>query len=174
MSTSTRRISLAAALLLLPAICAAQSRPVEFGLDAALDYRVNSPHVTTIGVPIQDLRVGFGISDNISIEPRLSFNYLKVEGSSSIWTAGLGGGLLFHLNTIRNGVYLRPFVGWDHIDVGGSSASQFNAGAGVGIKTGTGGVVGRFEAGYAHAFKNNDFSASDDVVLLLGISLFSK
>lgn len=174
MSTSTPRMSLAAALLLLPAICAAQSRPIEFGVDAALDYRVNSPHVTTIGVPIQDLRIGVGVSDNISIEPRLSFNYLKVEGSSSIWTAGLGAGLLLHLNEMQNGVYLRPFVGYDHIDAGGSSASQFNAGGGVGIKTGTGGVVGRLEAAYAHAFKNNDFSASDDVVLLLGISLFTK
>jgi len=78
------------------------------------------------------------------------------------------------LNEIRNGVYLRLFVGWDPLDAGGSSATQFNAGGGVGIKTGRGGVVGRFEAGYAHAFKNNNFAASDDVVLLLEISLFTK
>jgi hypothetical protein len=174
MSSSLRFVSLAAALLALPSLGAAQSQPIELGLDAALDYRVNSPHVTTIGVPFQDLRVGIGINDRISIEPRLSFNYLKLESVDAVWTVSLGGGLLFHLNEVRRGVYVRPFVTWNHIDGGGSSASQFAAGGGVGIKTGTGRVIGRFEAAYAHAFKNDNFVASDDVMLLLGFSVFTK
>jgi hypothetical protein len=167
-------VSLAAALLALPTIAAAQSRPIELGLDAAVDYRVNSPHVTIIGLPMQDLRVGIGVTDRISFEPRLSLNYLKVEGSSASWVMNLGAGVLYHFTEIRRGAYVRPFVSWDHIDAGGSSASQFSAGGGIGFKTGTGRVIGRFEAEYAHAFKNNNFAASDDVVLLLGFSLFTK
>jgi hypothetical protein len=174
MSKSFSLVSLAAALVAIPTLLAAQGRPIELGLDAGLDYRVKSPHVTTIGLPVQDLRVGFVVTDRISVEPRMAFNYFKLEGSSASWTVNLGAGLLYHFSEIRRGVYVRPFVSWDHIDVGGSSASQFSAGGGLGIKTGTGRVVGRFEAGYAHAFKNNNFAASDDVLLLLGFSLFTK
>lgn len=174
MSTSLRFVSLAAALLALPTLGAAQSRPIELGLDAGFDYKLNSPHLTTIGLPIQDLRVGFGVSDQISLEPRVSFNYLKPENVDAVWTLSLGAGLLFHLNEIRQGVYLRPFGSWNHIDAGGASASQFAAGGGVGIKTGTGRVIGRFEVAYAHAFENNDFSKSDNLTLLLGFSVFTK
>lgn len=174
MNRSLRVMSAVAAIALLPGVAAAQGRPVELGLDAGFDFKVNDPNVTTIGVPVQDLRVGFGLSDRIMLEPRVSFNYLKVESTDAIWTLGLGGGILFHLNEVRQGIYLRPNATWFNIDAGGASASQFAAGAGIGYKTGSGRVIGRFEAGYSHAFENDDFASSDDVVVLLGFSVFTK
>jgi len=174
MSKSFSLVSLAAALVAIPTLLAGQGRPIELGVDAGFDYRVKSPHVTVIGVPLQDLRVGIGITDQLSFEPRMSLNYVKFEGSKANWMVNLGAGLLYHFSEMRRGLYVRPFVSWDHIDAGGSSASQFAAGGGLGIKTGTGRVVGRFEAGYSHAFKNNNFAASDDILLLLGFSFFTK
>jgi hypothetical protein len=161
-------------LMLLSTLGNAQDRPIELGLDAGVDFKVNDPNATTIGVPAQDVRFGFAIADRFSIEPRVSFNYLKYEGADAVWMMGLGAGLLLHMNEVRHGAYVRPFVQWTNIDVGSNSASQFAAGGGVGIKTGTGKVIGRFEVAYSHAFENDDFLSSDDVVLLLGFSVFTK
>jgi hypothetical protein len=173
MSKSFRLVSLAA-VLAFPALLSAQSRPIELGVDAGLTYRANSPHVTTIGIPLQDLRIGITVADKITLEPRGSLDYAKVQGSSAAWNLALGAGVLYHLNTLKSGPYFRPFATWNHYAVGSNSASQFSAGAGLGIKTGTGGVVGRFEAAYEHAFSNNNFAKSDYVVLLLGLSVFTK
>lgn len=173
MSKSFRLVSIAAALVAIPTLLAAQSGPIELGVDAGLTYRSNSPHITTIGIPIQDLRVGIGMSDKISIEPRVSLNYVKVQNSSSASQIELGAGLLYHLTKMKEGIYIRPFVNYMHLDAGGT-ASQFSAGAGIGYKAGTGPVRGRFEAGYDHAFKTNTIAKSDNIVLLLGLSVFTK
>lgn len=174
MRTPIGFITTVAAILVLPAVGVAQERPIELGLDAGLDYKVNSPTFTNIAVPVPQFRVGFGLSDRVTLEPRLAFNYIKPEGSDATWSLGLGAGVLFHLNQVRQGVYLRPYGEWFHIDAGGASASQFAAGGGLGYKTGSGRVIGRFEGGYAHFFENDDFDSSDDLVLLLGFSIFTK
>ncbi len=174
MSKSFRLVSLAAALVAIPTLLAAQGKPIELGVDAGLTYRSNSPHVTTIGIPIQDLRVGIGVTDKISIEPRGSLNYVKVQNTKSASEIEIGAGLLYHLKGLKEGIYIRPFVSYDHISSGGSSASQFTAGGGIGYKAGTGGVVGRFEAGYAHAFETNTLAKSDNIIVLLGLSVFTK
>jgi hypothetical protein len=174
MSKSFRLVSLAAAMVAIPTLLAAQNRPIELGVDAGITYRSNSPHVTTIGIPIQDLRIGIGVSDKISIEPRASFNYLKVQNTKASSQIEVGAGLLYHLNTLKSGIYIRPFASYNHIDAGGATASQFTAGGGIGYKAGTGGVVGRFEAGYAHAFETNTLAKSDNIIVLLGLSVFTK
>lgn len=166
----------AAALTLLfvaPALAAAQSRPVELGLDAALDYRTTKPHVTTISVPVQDLRVGIAMSDRISIEPRFSLTSIKVEGFSATTVIGLGAGLLIHSTGLRHGMYGRPFVNWTHLSASGGSASQAALGAGIGVKVGSEKVIGRAELAYSHAFENDNFTKSDDILLLLGLSFFT-
>jgi hypothetical protein len=174
MSKSFRLVSLAAAFVAIPTLLAAQNRPIEFGVDAGLTYRSNSPHITTIGIPIQDLRVGIPIADKITIEPRASLNYVKVQNSKASSQIALGAGLLYHLKALKEGIYIRPFASYDRFSSSGSSASQFTAGGGLGYKAGTGGVVGRLEAGYAHSFKNDNFAKSDNIFALIGISLFTK
>ncbi len=174
---SSRLRGLAAATgfaLAFPATVAAQAGNIELGLDAAFDFRLNEPNVVTVGVPAQDFRVGIGITNRVSFEPRVSLNYFKVEDSDAVYTLGLGAGLLIHGGSMRRGFYVRPFGGWDRVDVGSADASQFSAGGGIGAKIGGRKVAARVEAAYTHAFENEDFSSTDNVTLLLGFSFFTR
>ncbi|HXG44766.1 MAG TPA: hypothetical protein VNJ71_08440 [Gemmatimonadales bacterium] len=160
--------------LALPAALAAQAGNLELGLDVGFDYRVNEPHVLTIGVPTQDFRLGFGLTDRISFEPRASLDYFKVEDSDAVYTLGLGAGLLAHFSSMRKGPYVRLFGGWNRVDVGSTDASQFSAGGGIGLKAGGGKVAARLEVAYTRAFENDDFDSTDNVTALVGFSVFTR
>jgi hypothetical protein len=160
--------------LALPAALSAQAGNIELGLDVAFDYRVNKPHVLTIGVPAQDFRLGIGITDRISFEPRVSLNYFKIEDSDAVYTLGLGAGLLTHFSSMRKGPYLRLFGGWKQVDLGSADASQFSAGGGIGLKAGGSRVAARLEVAYTRAFENDDFESTDNVTALVGFSVFTR
>lgn len=133
------RISLAAALTLVPAIAAAQhsmDNPThEFGVDIAFAYEKfgsGGGHLFGIATPV-DLRIGFLSGDKLVVEPRLSFNFLS-GGGSSVYTFTPDLNFLFAFQSNKKGPYLTVGAGVDLLHAGSASASQFNFNGGIGTR----------------------------------------
>lgn len=155
----------------------AQKGKVELGLDAGVEFSLNDPSTTTVQIPVGRFRAGFFMSDRVSFEPALSLNYLKVEGVDAVTQLGLDAGLLYHFGAMdRNSqFYLRPVLGIQYLDFGGLDGTQFNAGAGLGVKIrGNDRMALRLEGAYLHGFESDNFSASDAIQLSIGFSFFPK
>ena|ERR1043166_8739757 len=156
---------------------AAQSRPIELGIDGGLSYKTNSPTVLQLGLPVQSFRVGFAAGPNISIEPNVVVNYVKVEAEDGVFHFAPELGVLIHFSTETNRSrgYFRPFVGATFLSGGGSSANQFNLGGGVGVKVPVKGsrLATRFEGGIRHGFEG-DFPSATSIYALFGFSFFTR
>jgi Outer membrane protein beta-barrel domain len=162
-----------------PALAQKQS-PVEFGIDGALSYGLDSPHVTQVSIPVQRLRIGFFVSPAVSIEPSAAFSRNSVSGSSAT-SLDLGVGALFHLGTVRDGAlpYLRPFVEFNHTSFdedqfGSSSFTSTALGAGVGVKIP---IANRFawrlEGAAAHTLEHDGVKLSTALLAFFGFSFFT-
>jgi hypothetical protein len=122
----------AVVLLLFCGSPAPAQNPIELGFDAGVLVRMQEPRWTNIAVPLQHVRVGFYLSEVISLEPAFALRHSRVSGSSStIFTADVG--LLWHFSPPAAApvVYLRPFAGvigvFDRDNV-------FGIGLGAGLK----------------------------------------
>lgn len=158
----------------------AQGRPIELGLDAGFSADLKEPKYSSIEFPIQQLRVGFFVSDMLEIEPALSFNWIKFSGEDATTLVSGTLGVLFHFSADASGtrVYVRPLAGISHVAPGGNlnSTTAYAAGAGLGVKVPIPSAAHfefRLEGGYVHGFKN-DVPASDIVQLLVGFSFLTK
>jgi hypothetical protein len=161
---------------LIPILLAAQRRPVELGVDGGLGLNFNGRTLTTFSVPIQSLRVGFMVSNNVSIEPSTAINILKLEGSEAIATISLSLSGLFHFTPDRSTAqaYFRPQAGLNFITGGGESASQFGAGGGFGVKMPVADQIAiRLDGSFVHSFENDDFAASNGIAATVGFSVFT-
>lgn len=175
----SRSIALAGiAMLAVGSAAQAQKGKVELGIDAGVGFTLNDPNVTTVQIPTGQFRVGFFMSDRVSFEPALTLNYLKVESLDAITNLGLDAGLLYHFGAMdRNSqFYLRPLVGIEYTDLGGGlDGTQFNAGAGLGVKVrGNDRMSLRFEGAYRHGFESDNFAATDGIQFTIGFSFFPK
>src|SRR5688500_4852625 len=104
-----------------------QPRPIELGIDAALAYDDgDNISRTSFTIPVPRFRVGFFMSDGISLEPFFSLQYARTEFESdafeqsvSVTQYDLGLGLRFHFasDRTRSQPYLRPFVGISGLSV---------------------------------------------------------
>jgi hypothetical protein len=121
---------------LAPSLASGQSSLIEFGVDGALSIALENPRVTTIGIPVQQFRVGFFTSSTLSWEPALAIDYVNVEGAGDASRITLQLGALFHRSSIRtrSQVYLRPFGGFTSFSAGGTNTDA-NIGFGVGFKS---------------------------------------
>ena len=101
----------------LPALASAQTRPIELGIDAvALEVDIvsaggQSATLTTISAPVRTFRAGFFVSDQVSLEPRISFNYVKPEGTDAFTQVTLSLGTLYHFATGLRYARERPSSG---------------------------------------------------------------
>ena len=161
-------------LLAFAAPLAAQGREgIELGIDLELTYATEDPNVTSLTLPSGDVRAGFPLNPNVSIEPRLSFQYAHADGNSvSLLEIQLG--VLWHVSTdpTRSSVYIRPFFGHTHVggSFGGGDASSLGAGIGVKLPQGDRMAV-RLEGGYQHSL---DDEMSSQIFAALGISFFTR
>ncbi len=57
--------------------------------------------LTTLTGPVKTFRAGFFVSDRVSIEPRIDFDYIKPEGGDAFTNVGLSLGGLFHFTPER-------------------------------------------------------------------------
>jgi hypothetical protein len=166
------------ALIVLPAVGAAQKRPVEFGLDAGVMFGLTEPKSTIFSLPIQSFRVGFFASDQLSFEPALTFNYIKPQDADALTQIGGTLSVLYHFSADveKSRWYARPILGVEHVSSGGDGTTQFLAGAGMGVTERVANRLAiRLEARYTHGFeKAGEVAASDALGLLVGLSFFTR
>lgn len=158
-------------------------RPVELGIDAAVTIGLGDNSVTVVDIPAQAFRIGFFVSDRISLEPK--FGLTTVSGEGDTFTSYIAElGLLYHFYRARvrpdpypypspaSAFYVRPFAGFVGASGGGSSTTNGRLGVGLGMKVPlVNRLASRFEANFAHTF--GDFS-SNQIGLLAGLSFFTR
>ena len=187
-----------AAIIVIPHALSAQGasprRPIELGVDAALAYESrDAVDGISLTVPVPRLRVGFFLTDAISLEPSFQFNYARVTIENNITgdertTSGsnyeLDFGLLYHFSTDRTQrqVYVRPLIGIngfsssDDDDDDDTSSSQVVFGVGLGIKLpSTNRLATRLEGGFVHQSEDDPFfPSSNRLYASFGISFFTR
>jgi hypothetical protein len=179
-----RYLSLVLAAMLFVANQAfGQGRPIELGLDAGFQVSLTdavdgfeTDNVTAIQFPAQRFRIGFFVSDAVSIEPSVGFTYLSVSGES-LTELGAGLAFVYHFTSdvSRPRVYLGAGGSLDLIDIGDASDAQFGAGALFGVKLPAGDQFAvRLEAQYVRAFESDDRLGSNIIGALVGFSFFTK
>jgi hypothetical protein len=153
------------------------ANPVELGVDAVVATSfANGSNVTTVAIPNAQFRVGFFVSNDLSIEPRVGITSISGGGSTfSTYTGEVG--LLYHFAHVERpgtGVYVRPFVGFDGASGSGNS-TQAHLGIGLGTKIAFADrLATRLEAFYGHAFSAGSQSSFNQLGASIGISFFTK
>lgn len=143
---SSLRVMLAAALASAPVALAAQSNPVELGMDAGLTVQLGDRRVTTFGIPVQQGRANFFLGDTWSLETRLGYTRTSVEDGGSSSALGLEIGPMINFGTrSRYGSgrpvgdwYFRPglLISYNSVDPdNGSSSSNTDLGVAAAIGT---------------------------------------
>lgn len=162
-------------------------RPIELGIDAALTYEsADDVKATVLTLPVPSFRVGFFLSNAISLEPALSLRYarLKIENpisgeerTTSGTSYDLNLGLLYHFGAdrVRSQPYLRPFLGIRGFSGDNNSGSQTSLGAAFGVKFPAAERLGtRLEVGFTHRLEDEpEFQASNQLFLSFGLSFFT-
>jgi hypothetical protein len=170
--------ALAVATLVMTAPLAAHAQATtELGTDASIQTTFGSgTNVTTVAFPSASIRAGFYAGPYLSFEPRVGV--LSTSGGGSTATVYAGSlSLLLHTSQARAGIgpYVRPFVGITGATGGGSSASQTEAGVGVGVTLPLAGELAtRLELNYAHAFSSSDFDSANALGAHIGLSYFLR
>lgn len=169
--------ALAAAVLALPSSGSAQGRPVELGIDAGGTLDLSAGNAVVIGIPVQDFRAGFFISDAVSVEPRVALNYLDGDGGDAIVTVAAQLGPMIHFSPERGRAqgYVRPFGGLNFLKVGGESDTQFALGGALGVKLPIAErLATRLEASFTHGFETSNFGGGNAIGLTVGLSFFTR
>lgn len=154
---------------------AAQSRPVELGVDmgALVDFG-NGETDTFFDLPTGVLRVGLWMNDKISIEPNFWVSVAHVGGETNT-RFSVAPALLYHFKTDRTMMrpYVAVFPGIYHQSGGGGS--QFFVGGGLGaLFPMQERLAFRAEATFSHFFETDTFSDLNEVGLRLGFSFFTN
>ena len=155
-----------------------QSTLWELGLDARLSFGLDDPKVTTLNIPVGNLRAGWFVNDSWEVEPFFSLDYTSISGGGSLTAYSFGAGALYHFSPsrARSQLYVRPFVGLVGASVNpagagpSTSTSDVALGAGVGMKWPKlgGRIAWRGEANFATT------GDATSINLLWGLSLFTR
>jgi hypothetical protein len=154
---------------------AAQSRPIELGVDMGVLVDFGGGETDTyFDLPTGVLRAGLWMNDKISIEPNLWVSVAHIGGETNT-RFSVSPALLYHLKTDRTMMrpYVAVFPGIYHQSGGGGS--QFFAGGGVGaLFPMQERMAFRAEALFSHFFETESFSDFNELGLRLGISFFTN
>lgn len=162
-----------ATLLVLPLTAAVAQRPIEIGMDAGFQANFNGTTIWGVSIPVQAVRLGIQATDQVTVEPRLSFNHLDLGdfgGSATTLDGSLN--ILFYFQT---GDRPRPYftaggtLVW--ADAGGSSDSEFGAGGGFGVSIP---IVSQLAARLEGRFDRFFDSEVNRVAGLFGLSFFTR
>jgi len=167
----------AAVVVLLVSPARAQGRPVELGIDAGGSLDLSAGNTVVVGLPVQDFRAGFYLSDRVSVEPRLALNYLDGDGGDAIvaGTVQLGPVLHFTPDRGRAQPYVRPYGGLNFVKVGGESDTQFALGGALGVKVPVGErLATRIEGSFTHGFDSGRSSGGNALGLTIGLSFYTR
>ena len=172
----TNRLAVLACLTLAMTASSASAqrapRPVELGIDGGLTFGLDDPNITLVNLPVQAFRVGFFISDRVSIEPRFNFTSFSGGGTSAqSYVVELGA--LFHPGGYRGrGLYIRPFggiIGFNS-ETGDDSDPYLGAGVGFRFPFADRRLATRVEGNLSHLFD----PGSTALGLLFGLSFFTR
>jgi len=153
------------------------ANPVELGIDAVIASTVgSSPNYTQVSIPDAVFRVGFFVSNDLSIEPRVGIS--SISGGGSTFTSYNGElGLLYHFIPGERpgaGVYVRPFAGFTGTS-GGGNDTQARIGVGLGTKIPFADrLATRLELNYGHAFSTDNNTGGNEIGASIGLSFFTR
>ena len=175
-----KKLTAVAALALFATALSAQAptpRPIELGIDAAVDIGLDDGSNTEISIPAPTFRIGIPISPRVSLEPKFGLRIRTGNDNTSTTYRGELG-LLYHFGSDRYpgafqraGLYARPFVGLTDTSVGDSETSGL-LGVGLGYKIPIiSRLSSRFEANFQHLFGDADANV---IGLLAGLSFFTR
>ena len=172
----------AAAAIGLPSQLDAQSGSVEIGFDTGLSLTMPSDtdfrdydNVTSIDVPRQSIRVGFFVSDQLSIEPAVGFSWLDA-GGESLTQLALAGRVLYHFSPdpTRPRFYLGGGAGLNLIDLAEQQETQFGVGGGLGVKLPVADRMAiRLEGSFGRYFETDLLPATSVIGAVVGFSFFT-
>jgi hypothetical protein len=160
---------------------------MELGLDGGVSFGTGGTNNSTLfDAPIKNVRVGFLVSPQWSVEPSLSLSR-QSQGNQSNTQYAIGVGGLYHFSAVRaqNQIYVRPFVNFlgfrSTVQNPGTPATTTTTsttlnelGAGVGVKMPwRDRLAWRLEAGMSHFSKPLDGS-NNRIGLLVGVSYFTR
>ncbi len=154
-------------------------RLYEFGIDGGLEFGLNKPSTTSIGIPAQSLRMGMFMNEKWSLEPSIGLQS-NSGGGERVTTYTARVGALYHLSKaparLGVGYYVRPFVGFQGASVkGAGSDTRALLGAGYGLKHAfTDRVAGRVEANYSYLFAAGGDDGANQLGLTFGLSFFTR
>ena len=152
------------------------STPIELGVDGGLLFGLDAPRTTVVALPVQSFRVGFLVTDNLALEPRVAINSIH-GGGASVTTYDCQLGVVYQPagDRVGKGLYGRPFIGVSGVSVSGAGGNNNNGylGMGVGLKIPFADrrLATRMEANYEHGFGGG---ASNVIGLLIGLSFFTR
>jgi hypothetical protein len=173
MSKRWAGLAMVLSLSLLAAPLAAQSKGLELGADvgAGLTFGGGSTFFT-VTTPTS-VRVGVPMGDRMSIEPRFLISLITGEGET-VTSFDLTPAFLLAFRDARSGPYVALLPQVSYVSAFDESATQFSAGAGIGIRIQQTDRFGfRVEGQFIHGFENDDFSDSNEVNALLGFTFFT-
>ena len=175
----------AAALVALPQVVLAQRARAggggaknEFGVDLGAAFGHVGGGCTAncgtfeAGTPV-DLRVGF-ITGSMSVEPRLSFQYLSVAGGHQlIFSPDVNLLKPMGTSTARKGLYLTGGLGLNVYSASGvSSENQFSLNGGVGTRMPIESNAWRLEGFFKYNFKSGLLANTWNLGARIGMSFW--
>ncbi len=173
---------IAAAAVMAPAVSSAQvttSRLYELGVDGGVEFGLNKPRTTTVGIPAQSLRLGAFVNEKWSVEPAFSLRSESTSGVRATRYSLLVGGL-YHFSSapsrVGAGWFARPFVGFEGTNVsGGGSDNRAMLGVGTGYKHQLAErFAARVEGIYSHRLAAGGNDGDNRLGLAFGISFFTR
>ncbi|MGD2216004.1 MAG: outer membrane beta-barrel protein [Gemmatimonadales bacterium] len=135
----------ALAMFLTAGTAFGQSRPIEFGIDGGITYSMlqdmdgmEFDDELSFDIPFSTLRVGFFVSDNISVEPQVQFSFFDPGGDSDTqMQLGLLAAVLYHFqpDMMETQFFVRGGGAFFMYDFGGDvDDTLFGFGGGAGVK----------------------------------------
>lgn len=162
--------------MLGPAMATAQERPaLEIGMKVGLsvqraEFAGETETLTMFNIPTGSMYLSFFPSDNVLIEPELSFDWAS-DGDDSITSLGLVGWISFApAGVTTNSIYFGAAPTLQYARFGGEGESEWGAAGRIGYRIIAGDALAvRFEAGYARWFDEeiNVFTAQIGIGALL-------
>ncbi|MBL0938992.1 MAG: hypothetical protein IBJ03_08860 [Gemmatimonadaceae bacterium] len=153
------------------------SNPIELGADAAFS-RISSDgdSFTRLAIPLEFFRVGFFVSDRVSIEPSMRLTWGKFGDGDGTTSYDINTGLLIHTRKVRNApqLFFKPLVGFTGYNAN-ESRSQPYFGLGGGLKVhGNNRMAFRTGLEYQRALESGPLPDQDRFHLLIGLSYFTR
>ena len=147
----------------------------ELGTDVGLAIGIDDPRSLSINIPTGNLRAGFFLTPNFSLEPQLSFNSFAQESQTafSSWVLNLTGLWHFSDNRRESQLFLHPGIAV----TGGSgnfNPTFLNVTVGMKKPMMTDRLVMRGEAGLSHRLKEGTVDAATSLVATFGWSVYTR